>query len=29
MIFIVGLVLVCGMVSAIACMAAYIHMHEL
>ena len=29
MIFIVGLVLVCGMVCAMACMAAYIHMHEL
>ena len=29
MIFIVGLVLVCGMVSAMACMAAYIHMNDI
>ena len=29
MIFIVGLVLFCGMVSAMACMAAYVHMNDL
>ena len=29
MIFIVGLVFVCGMICAMACMGAYIHMKEL
>ena len=29
MIFILGLLLVCGMAGAIACMAAYVHMNDL
>ncbi len=29
MIFIVGLILVCGMATAIACMSVYAHMNDL
>ena len=29
MIFIFGFLLVCGMATAIACMAAYVHMNDL
>lgn len=29
MIFIVGFILVCGMATAIVCMAAYVNMHDL